>query len=84
MPDGDKGFPADKRENAAAVLQKKNETYQTTLYSGVEHGFAVKTDVSIKQKRFAKHAAFAQAISWFDVWLKDVENGYPYSRMTAF
>lgn len=60
------------------ILQKKKAVYETTLYSGVEHGFAVRTDVSVKQKRYAKQSAFAQAIRWFDVWVKGEEAGYPF------
>lgn len=44
--------------------------YQMTLYSGVEHGFAVRGDISKPDIKFAKEAAFLQAVQWFDEYLK--------------
>lgn len=40
------------------------------LYSGVEHGFAVRADLSKPDVKFAKEAAFLQAVQWFDEFLK--------------
>jgi len=39
------------------------------LYSGVEHGFAVRGDVTNKVIKFAKEQAFLQAVTWFDEFL---------------
>ncbi len=47
-----------------------------TLYSGVEHGFAVRSDISKREVKFAKEAAFLQQVCWFDEWLK-VKNEIP-------
>ncbi|KAL3426366.1 dienelactone hydrolase [Phlyctema vagabunda] len=58
------------RAAAEATFQGKNVTYQTTLYSNAEHGFAVRTDLSIPEKRFAQESAYFQAVRWFDAWLK--------------
>ena len=44
--------------------------YQMSLYSGVEHGFAVRADTSKPDNKFAKEAAFLQAVQWFDEFLK--------------
>lgn len=41
-----------------------------SLFSGVEHGFAVRGDVSKKHVRYAKEQAFYQAVAWFDEHLK--------------
>jgi dienelactone hydrolase len=40
--------------------------YQINLFSGTEHGFAVRGDPKVKQQRFAKERAFQQAVDWFD------------------
>jgi hypothetical protein len=45
--------------------------YQITLYSSVEHGFAVRGDISKKEVKYAKEAAFVQAVAWFDEYLKN-------------
>jgi dienelactone hydrolase len=40
--------------------------WQINLFSGVEHGFAVRGDINVKQQKFAKEQAFLQAVAWFD------------------
>jgi dienelactone hydrolase len=62
-------FPTEKRHESEAILKDTKQPYQINLYSGVEHGFAIRGDVSIKVQRFAKEAAFLQAVTWFDNWL---------------
>jgi dienelactone hydrolase len=44
--------------------------YQLNLFSDVEHGFAVRCDLSKKPAKFAKEQAFLQAVAWFDEYLK--------------
>jgi hypothetical protein len=39
--------------------------YQINLFSGVEHGFAVRGDPSKPDAKFAKEQAFLQAVTWF-------------------
>jgi len=67
----DQALTADLRHESEEILKKKGHPYQINLYSGVEHGFAVRTDLSIKQNKFAKEQAFFQAVAWFDEWLVD-------------
>jgi len=52
-------------------LKDMSIPYQITLYSGVEHGFAVRADISKKHVKYAKEAAFVQAVAWFDEFLKN-------------
>ncbi|KAF2005617.1 alpha/beta-hydrolase, partial [Amniculicola lignicola CBS 123094] len=65
----DGAFNATARRIAEDVLQKKNATYQSTVYSGAPHGFAVRPDLTVQRQKFAKEAAFLQALSWFDGFL---------------
>ncbi|CAG8959886.1 hypothetical protein HYFRA_00013158 [Hymenoscyphus fraxineus] len=58
------------RAAAETIFQSKNATYQTSLYSNAEHGFAVRTDLSVPMKKFAQEAAYFQAVNWFDHWVK--------------
>jgi dienelactone hydrolase len=58
-------FPAEKRRESEDILIGTKQPYQVTLYSGVEHGFAVRGDLSVRQNRFAKEQAFVQAVTWF-------------------
>ncbi|KXJ88615.1 dienelactone hydrolase [Microdochium bolleyi] len=62
-------FPAELRHKSEVILKEKGDPYQINLYSAVEHGFAVRAELSSKQARFAKEAAFAQAVTWFNTWL---------------
>lgn len=69
-PEVDQIFPAELRRKVEDVLQIKKLPYQVTLYGGVEHGFAVRTDLTIKEKKFAKESAYFQAVRWFDEYVK--------------
>ncbi|KAF2218165.1 dienelactone hydrolase [Elsinoe ampelina] len=62
-------FPAEKRHESEVILKDVKQPYQINLYSGVEHGFAVRADVEDKPKRFAKELAFEQAVEWFNFYL---------------
>ena len=62
-------FPAEKRHKSEEIMAKGKMTYQITLYSGVEHGFSVRSDIKVKAQRFAKEQAFIQAVTWFDEYL---------------
>ena len=62
-------FPTEKRHESEEILKNTKLPFQINLYSGVEHGFAVRGDVTNKAQKFAKEAAFYQAVSWFDTWL---------------
>lgn len=62
-------FPAEKRHKSEEILKATGQPYQINLYSGVEHGFAVRGDASKKIEKFAKEQAFIQAVTWFDAHL---------------
>ncbi|KAK7184562.1 hypothetical protein DPSP01_009034 [Paraphaeosphaeria sporulosa] len=66
----DQIFPAEKRRESEDILQKMNVPYQMNLFSDVEHGFAVRADLSKKPAKFAKEQAFLQAVAWFDEYIK--------------
>lgn len=61
----------EQRHESEAILKKVGQPYQLALYGGVEHGFAVRVDLSDKKKKFAKESAYFQAIRWFDEFLKN-------------
>lgn len=64
--DGDTLFNAQARAAAEAVLLGTGQKYQVDLYSGTQHGFAVRANVSDESQRWAKEEAFLQAVRWFD------------------
>lgn len=62
-------FPAPKRYESEDILAKAGYPYQINLFSGVEHGFAVRGDPAQPVQRFAKESAFTQAVLWFNEYL---------------
>ncbi|KAF4303258.1 Sec1-like protein [Botryosphaeria dothidea] len=63
-------FPTTKRRESEDALIEIKATYQIALYSGTEHGFATRSDLSKRHLRFAKEQAFLQAVQWFDEYIK--------------
>jgi dienelactone hydrolase len=59
-------FSTEKRHESEEVLAKGSQPYQINLFSGVEHGFAIRGDPSVQAQKFAKEQAFEQAIAWFE------------------
>jgi len=59
-------FPTEKRHKSEEILINKGLPFQINLYSGVEHGFAVRCDTSVKIQKFSKEQAFLQALAWFE------------------
>lgn len=66
----DQIFPAEKRRETEDILKEMKIPYQISLYSDVEHGFAVRADTTKAPVKYAKEAAFLQAVHWFDEFLK--------------
>ena len=64
-------FNTEKRRESEDILDKLEIPYQINLFSDVEHGFAVRCDMDKSRQRFAKEQAFAQAVAWFDQYLKE-------------
>lgn len=67
--DVDPIFPEENRHESERILRKVGQPFQIYLYSGVEHGFAVRGDLAVREKRFAKEQAFRQAVVWFNEYL---------------
>ncbi|KAK9452522.1 dienelactone hydrolase [Dipodascopsis uninucleata] len=58
-------FPPEKRRVTEEILQNIKATYVLTLYSSVQHGFAVRGNLLNAEVKWAQDAAQWQAISWF-------------------
>lgn len=65
----DEIFPTEKRHRSEEILKETGQPYQLNLFSGVNHGFAMRGDMSVKVERFAKEQAFLQAVTWFNEYL---------------
>lgn len=62
-------LPPEKRRQTEDVLTSVGATWMSTVFSGTEHGFSVRGDLSIKEVRLAKERAFKGAVDWFKDWL---------------
>ncbi|GAM86528.1 hypothetical protein ANO11243_045420 [Dothideomycetidae sp. 11243] len=65
----DQIFTEEKRKESEGILKQMEQPWQITLYSHTQHGFSVRGDVSDEKIKFAKEAAFEQAVVWFNRWL---------------
>ncbi|KAJ5460582.1 uncharacterized protein N7458_002134 [Penicillium daleae] len=64
-------FTTAKRHESEEILDGLHVPYQINVFSDVEHGFAVRCDLSKPRQKFAKEQAFDQAVAWFDQYLKE-------------
>jgi dienelactone hydrolase len=65
----DNSFNSTAKARAESILSSNNVTFQSNLYYGAPHGFAVRVNQSIPVHAYAKQASFVQAVTWFDAWL---------------
>lgn len=73
-------FPTDKREKSDEILKASGLPYEIVLYNSVEHGFAVRGDITQPVQKEAKEKAFVQAVEWFNKHL--LEPGQDENRDT--
>ncbi|RMZ92024.1 hypothetical protein DV736_g753, partial [Chaetothyriales sp. CBS 134916] len=63
-------FPNDLRHHTEDLLRELKVPYEITVYAGVQHGFAVRGDLTDPRAKYANEAAFLQSLQWFDYHLK--------------
>jgi dienelactone hydrolase len=84
LAETDKIFTSEKRHETEAILKEIGQPYQINLFSNVEHGFAVRGDVSIKAKKFAKEQAFYQVLRVYPVHGGGADRNFrPFSGLTS-
>ncbi|CAL9731531.1 hypothetical protein MOUN0_L11034 [Monosporozyma unispora] len=59
-------FTEELRHLTEDKLKENGITYQLDLFSGVEHGFAARGDISIPWVKYANEKALADQIHWFN------------------
>ncbi|KFY81836.1 hypothetical protein V500_11041 [Pseudogymnoascus sp. VKM F-4518 (FW-2643)] len=62
-------FTRENRYEAEKILVDLNVPYQINVYGSVDHGFALRADMSVKKNLYAMEDAFKQAVAWFENWL---------------
>jgi len=66
----DNVFGTEKRHTAEGLLAKTGAPYELRLFGATQHGFAVRCDLKDPKQKYAKEAAFNQAVVWFNEWLQ--------------
>ncbi|GMM29921.1 protein [Martiniozyma asiatica (nom. inval.)] len=61
-------FPRELRFKSEEILAKTGIRYQIDLFSGVEHGFAVRSDRSDPVVKYAAAKALSDQIHWFNLF----------------
>lgn len=62
----DNSFTHDDRYRSEKILMETKVKFQSTLFSGVTHGFAVRGDISDPNVKYAKEKVLLDQISWFN------------------
>jgi len=62
-------FPKEKQERADKVFADFKPGYSRPYFPGVEHGFAVRGDLSKPEVKAAKEGAFKNTVEWFIKYL---------------
>ncbi|KAH6662648.1 Alpha/Beta hydrolase protein [Plectosphaerella plurivora] len=61
-------FEPERRLAVEGLLGQTAQPFQINLYSGTQHGFGTRGNVSIPEQKFGKEEAFWQAVRWFNAW----------------
>ncbi|GJN66376.1 hypothetical protein PLIIFM63780_003841 [Purpureocillium lilacinum] len=62
-------FSQESRRKALDILHSGKKTWELQLFTDVEHGFALRSDLDDPYQRYVKDASFRGVVHWFDVWL---------------
>ncbi|CDO68501.1 hypothetical protein BN946_scf184499.g26 [Trametes cinnabarina] len=61
----DRTFPVESRRRAEDILVEQKAKYYIQVFSGVEHGFALRGDMSVPIQRWAKEESARGILNWF-------------------
>jgi len=50
-------------------MQTQKKAYQVQLFSGVQHGFALRCNLDDAYERYVKEQSLKNIAEWFDFWL---------------
>ncbi|KAL4760984.1 uncharacterized protein BDW70DRAFT_150413 [Aspergillus foveolatus] len=65
----DHTFVQESRRTALQILQAGKKTYHLQLFSGVEHGFALRGNMDNAYECYVKEQSLQGIVQWFDFWL---------------
>jgi dienelactone hydrolase len=67
--ESDQTFDDEARNLAVSIMKGGKKEFQLQLFSGVEHGFALRGDMENKYERWVKESSLRGVVEWFDFWL---------------
>lgn len=67
--DNDFTFTSEARVKGAQILREANKPYGLQVFSGLEHGFALRCDLSKPYERWAKEQSVKSIVEYFDLQL---------------
>ncbi|ODQ77406.1 hypothetical protein BABINDRAFT_169270 [Babjeviella inositovora NRRL Y-12698] len=62
----DRIFPEELRRKTEDILKANKNVYETVIFGGVTHGFAVRCDPSVPAQRYAKEKTLCDQVMWFN------------------
>jgi len=65
----DHTFDTQSRRRAVDILSQGKKPYGLQVFSGVEHGFALRGDMKSPYERYVKEQSLSGIVKWFDLWL---------------
>ncbi|ETS73290.1 hypothetical protein PFICI_14895 [Pestalotiopsis fici W106-1] len=65
----DHTFSTDSRNHAIGILKSESKKYHLQLFSGVEHGFALRGNPEDPYQRWVKEQSLQGIIGWLKFWL---------------
>ena len=60
--------PTARRREIEDLLGEVDQPYEVAVYSGTQHGFGVRADISDPEQKYGKETAFIQAVRFFEAW----------------
>ncbi|KAE9984811.1 hypothetical protein EG328_008212 [Venturia inaequalis] len=62
-------FPSESRNKAIDILIKYKKSYQSQVFSGVAHGFALRCNLEVPYERYVKEQSLKSIVDYFDFYL---------------
>jgi dienelactone hydrolase len=66
----DSTFPKESRRRAVDIMDEREHKYQVQVFQGVQHGFALRGDMSDPWQKHCKDQSFEGIVEFFNVHLK--------------
>ena len=63
------------------ILREAKKPYHLQLFSGVEHGFALRCNLDVPYERWVKETSLKGIVDYFDFWLGVSEDGKENSKL---